>query len=139
MTSHKLKRLVGSVEAEEIIVAAECIDEGIVFKLAVSKLLCFTIDLTVVLGSKNLYLSPTTQRLSIDRSVRADVNFYKYQFKVGNAERIYRDPGRFNLAEPGIKPDGPSTLPLQLHLFPGKLSFSFLELETTNTNGKPLG
>ena len=109
-------------------------------------------DLIVVLDSKDLYTSLSTQRKSIDRSVRADVNYIRYQFEISNANRICWIPGRLNLADPGTKPDSPlihcikglsgfdkACQALQLLLFSGILPFGFPQMESTSAADKPLG
>lgn len=93
----------------------------------------------MVLDSKDLYTSLATQRQSVDRSVRADVNYIRYHFEVGNANRICWIPGQLNLADPGTKSDSPLTPALQLLLISGRLPFGFPELESTNSKEKPLG
>ena len=96
-------------------------------------------ELIVVLDSKDLYTSLSTQRKSIDRSVRADVNYIRYQFEISNANRICWIPGRLNLADPGTKPDSPLIQALQLLLFSGILPFGFPQMESTSAADKPLG
>ena len=108
-------------------------------KRTLSLLLGLFVELIVILDSKDLYTSLSTQRQSINRSVRADVNFIRYEFEVGNADRICWVPGRLNLADPGTKLDSPLTQSLQLLMFSGKLPFDFLELEASNSEDQPLG
>ena len=79
------------------------------------------------------------QRQSIDRSVRADVNFIRDECEAGNADRICWVPGRLNLTDPGTKPHSPPTQSLQLLMFSGKLPFDFPELEASNSKDQPLG
>lgn len=137
--SHKSKRPVRSIAAGEILAAGEGIDEGVMLKRAYSLLLGIKAELIVVLDSKDLYTSLSTQRQSIDRSVCADVNYIRYQFEIGNADRICWIPGRLNLADPGTKPDSPLIHALQLLMFSGQLPFGFPDLEATNSKVKPLG
>ena len=138
-SSHKSKRPVRSIAAGEILAAGEAIDEGIMLKRTFSLLLDLSVELIFILDSKDLYTSLSTQRQSIDRSVRADVNYIRYQFEVGNANRICWVPGRLNLADPGTKPDSPLTQALQLLRYSGKLPFGFPELEASSSQYKPLG
>ena len=86
--SHKCKRPVRSIPAGEILAAGEGIDDGVVLKRAYALLLDVDVDLIVALDSKDLYSSLSTQRKSIDRSVRSDVNFIRYQFETRQANRI---------------------------------------------------
>lgn len=82
--SHKSKRPVKSTAAAETLAASEAIDEGKVLKKAFSVLFGFTVPLIIVIDSKDLYTSLSTQRNSIDRSIRADVNIIRFDFEIGN-------------------------------------------------------
>lgn len=135
---NKLKRPLKLIAVGKIIAASEGIDEGVVLKQSNSILLGFTIVLIVVLNSKDFYSSLSTQRQSIDKSFRADVNYTRYQFEVGNADRICWVPRRLNLADAGTKSDNSLTQPLHLLLFFRGISFFFPELEASNTKDKPL-
>lgn len=53
------------------------------------------VELCIFMDSKDLYASLSTQRQSIDTSVRAEVNNIRCQFEVGNADRILWLSGRF--------------------------------------------
>lgn len=137
--SQKSRHPVRSIAAGEILAAGEAIDEGLVLKRTFALLLDMEIELVVVLDSKDLYSSLATQRKSIERSVRADVNFIQYQFETKQANRICWIPGRLNLADPGTKPDSPLVAALQLLLFSGRLPFGFPEMESACAIDKPLG
>lgn len=99
--SHKSKRPVRSIAAAEILAAFEVIDEEKTLKTALSNLLLIPVLLVIIVDSKDLYTSLSTRRNSIDRSIRADVNYIRFQYKIGNIDEICWLPGSINLADPG--------------------------------------
>lgn len=60
--------------AAEILTASEAIEEGQLIKTALSMVLGSYAELVIVVDSKGLFTSLSTQRNSIDLSIRADVN-----------------------------------------------------------------
>ena len=108
-------------------------------KRVYSLLLGIEVDLIILMDSKDLYSSLASQRQSIDKSIRADVNFVRNEFEVGNANRIACIPGKLNLADPGTKPDSHLISALNLLLVSGKLPHSFPEMESSCAKEKPLG
>lgn len=136
---YKSKRPVMSKAAGEILIAGEPIDEGLVLKRAYVLLQNMDIELIVALYPKDLFSSLPTQRKSVDRSVRANVNFIIYQFETSQANRICCIPGRLNLADSSTKPDSPLVPALQHVLLSGRLPLGFQELEATFAIDDPLG
>ena len=133
-SSRKSKRPVKSIGAAETLAAGEAIDEGKILARVYSKLFGMQVKLSVALDTKDLYNSFSTQRNSIDKSIRSDVNVIRYEFETKNVNNIYWIPGKLNLADPGTKADSPLTQALQLLLHNGKLPYSFDGLESRSTN-----
>lgn len=136
--SHKSKRPVKSIGAAEVLAAAEAIDEGKTLKSAMSILLRMPIRLLIALDSRDLFTSLSTQRNSIDKSIRADVNVIRYEYETINADEIIWIPGRVNLSDPGTKTDSPLAQALQLTMSSGKLSLDLSESESRCAD-RPLG
>ena len=118
--------------------AGEAIDEGKIIAQAYSTLLGYKVNLIVALDSKDLFQSLSTQRNSIDKSIRADVNVIRHEFETKNVHKIMWIPGKQNLSDPGTKCDSPLSISLQLMLFTGTLPFSFPTAESCLSN-RPLG
>lgn len=83
-SSHNSERLVRSIAAGKILAAGERIDEWFMPKQTYPLLHGSYIELIEVLDSKDLYTSLSTQLQSVDRYVRADVNYTRYRFEVEN-------------------------------------------------------
>lgn len=137
-SSRKSKRPVKSVGAAEILAAGEAFDEGKIIAQAYSTLLGQKIDLIVALDSKYLFQSLSTQRNSIDKSIRDDVNVIRHEFETNNVHEIICIPGKQNLANHGTKCASSLILSLQLMLFTGTLPFSFPNNESC-TSDRRLG
>lgn len=71
--------------------------------------------------TRDLFNSLSTCRNSADRSIRADVNFIRYEFQSQNISSILWVPGKVNLADPYTKPNSPLTRTLQLLLSSRKI------------------
>ena len=121
-SSHKARRPVKSTAAAEILAASEAIDDGKMLARTLSYIYKSRIELVILLDSKDLYNSLSTQRNSVDKSVRDDVNYIRYDFECGNVSTIFWVPGKINLADPGTKPDSPLCEQLQITLNDGKIS-----------------
>ena len=91
-----------------------------------------------VVDSKDLYSSLSTQRQSIDKSIRGDVSMIRYYFETGVLSQVVWIPGKVNLADVGTKPDSPLTTALQHCLASGTLPFDFEKSEARSTD-LPLG
>ena len=75
--SHKAKRPIKSVPAAEIFAAAEGLDIGKTIAKAYSELLYMDIKVRLAVDSKDLFTSLSTQKNSIDKSIRSDVSFIR--------------------------------------------------------------
>lgn len=73
--SHKSKRPVKSVRAEEILPVSEGIDEGKCVAAAYSKIMDMDIKVSLCVDSEDLFTSLSTQRNSIDSSIRGNVGW----------------------------------------------------------------
>lgn len=95
--SHKAKRPTKSVPAAEILAASEAIDESKVIAFTLRELLNVKVKVQVCVESKDLFTSLSTQRKSIDRSIRSDVAFIRYEIQVGAVDKITWIPGSLTL------------------------------------------
>lgn len=137
--SHKSKRPVKSVPAAEILAAGEAIDEAKCIAHAYSELLGMHTGIRLCVDSKDLFSSLSTQRNSIDRSIRADVACIRYEFQVRNIEEITWIPGKLNLADVLTKKDSAISEALQLTLFKGRLTLPFESFAESKSSSKNLG
>lgn len=123
--SHKSKRPTKSTPAAEILAASEAIDEGKVIYGTYSELLSMDISVELCVDSKDLFTSMSTQRNSIERSIRGDVSCIRFELQVGSVSDITWIPGKINLVDPLTKPDSPITDSLQLPLFNVRLNLDY--------------
>ena len=137
--SHKSKRPVKSVPAAEILASAEAIDEAKSIAHAYSEILDMYIRVHLCVDSKDLFTSLSTQRNSIDRSIRGDVASIRFEFQVGKVNRIKCITGKINLADVLTKKDSPLTDDLQLTLFTGRLNISFEDFAESKSTEKNYG
>lgn len=114
-----------SIGSAEILATGAAIDEGKALSQAMSTLLNYPVDLTIVLDSKDLYDTIFTFRLPTDRSIRGDVALIRYEFETRKVSRMIRVPGKMNSSDPLTKQDSPLVSSLQLTLFSGELPFNF--------------
>lgn len=129
--SHKSKRPAKSVPAAEIMATSECIDEVKVISHAYMELMNIEVRVQVCVDSKDLFTSLSTQRNSVDRSIRSDVACIRYEFQTGCIDAITWIPGKLNLADVLTKSDSPLTDALQLTLYTGRIQIDFgHQLET---------
>lgn len=124
-SSHKSKRPVRSIGAAEILAVGEAIDEGKLIKSAVSHALCANVKLLVATDSKDLFNSLSTQRNSIDKSIRGDVNLIRFEYETHSVNTVVWIPGKTNPADPGTKRDSPLTDVLRLMLYNGIIPIDF--------------
>lgn len=95
---HKSKRPVKTVLVAEILAASEAIDESKSFFLLIrrfSELIFVSISVWI----PKIFTSLSTQRLSIDCSVRSDVTTIRFEFSVGNIDKLICLPAKSNLAD----------------------------------------
>lgn len=93
-SSHKSKRPVKSTGSAEILAAGQAIQEGKVLRESLQTILGTKRDLWVAVDRKDLYTSLSTQRNSIDKSIRADVNIIRFYFETKIFNRIFWILGR---------------------------------------------
>ena len=91
------------------------------------------------MDSRDLFTSLSTQRNSIDRSIRSDVACIRYEFQVGSVDLITWVPGKLNLADVLTKPDSPLTDVLQLTLYTGRIQLDFQSVIETKSAEKNYG
>lgn len=127
-TSHKSKRPIRSTAAAEILAVGEGIDEGKVIKSIMQMIFNRKIKLMVITDSKDLFTSLSTQRNSIDKSIRPDVNVIRYEFQTKSVDEIVWLPGKVNLADPGTKRDSALTDTLMSLLHTGRIPVAFDQL-----------
>ena len=137
--SHKSKRPVKSVPAAEILAAAEGIDEGKMISGAYSEIFNMKVDLKIFVDSKDLFTSLSTQRLSIDRSIRGDVGSIRFEFQTGAVQSVSWIPGKINMADVLTKKDSALTDMLTLCLYTGKIPIDFENKAETKSTEKILG
>lgn len=128
--SHKAHRPVRSTGAAEIMAAGEGVDIGKILTQVYKTLLHAAINLIVVVDSKDLYTTLTTQRQSIDRSIRGDVGVIRFEFEVKNITEVMWIPGKLNPADVGTKFDSPLIPAVSQLLSTGLLPFSVDEAES---------
>lgn len=109
-----------------------------VLKRTIAKLLQNDVELIRITDSKDLFSTLSTERNSIDKSIRADVNVIGFEFETKAVDKIICIPGRLNLADPCPKRDSSLSDMLQLLLFTGKLPIDFEEAQV-QSNDHPLG
>lgn len=97
------------------------------------------IQIHICVDSKDLFTSMSTQKTSVDKSIRGDVACIRYEFQVGNVSKISWIPGSLNLADPLTKTDSPLTEALQLTLYTGRLMIEYEKAAETKSCEKNYG
>lgn len=97
------------------------------------------LPLHIVLDSRDLFTSLSTQRQSIDKSIQADVNVIRHEFELRNVARFIWLPGKLYLSDAGTKPDSPLTEALQLSLANGCLEVDLADSIDLFDAYRPLG
>lgn len=92
---------------------------------AISLLLNHSVNLIIVLDSKDLYQTISTCRMATDRSIRGDVALVRYEFETRKASCMLWVPGKVNLSDFLTTRDRPPVNALQLDMFSDKLPFYF--------------
>lgn len=106
-SSHKAKPPVRSIGAAELLTAGETIDEGKVLAQSLSTIIKRSINQIIAVDSKDLLQPLSTQYNSIDKSILADINVIRYEFKSNNIDQIICIPGNQNVSDPGRKENSP--------------------------------
>ena len=124
-SSHKSKRPVRSIGAAEILAVGEAVDEGKIIKSVTSAIFGINVKLLVATDSKDLFNALSTQRNSIDKSIRGDVNLIRFEYETHSVNTVVWIPGKCNPADPGTKRDSALTDVLRLMLYTGKIPIDF--------------
>lgn len=121
--SHKAKPPVCSIPAAELFAAAEGIDDGKVVCNTYNELLCVKVKLCICVDSKDLFSSLSAQKMSIDKSIRGDVSFIRYEFQTGAFSKTLWIPCTTNIVD-------------LLTMFTGKLTIDYSSVAETQTGYK---
>lgn len=113
-TSNKSRSPIGSIGAAEIVAAREAIDERNMLARNMSSIVNVRIPVIVALDRGDLFTSHSTQRNSVNKSIRCDFNVIRYEFDGRNVAKFVWNPGNQNLADPGSKIDSPLRSALRL-------------------------
>ena len=114
---HNSKTTVRSIGAAEILAVGEAVDEGKTLKSAVSAILGINVKLLVATESKDLFNSLSTQRNSIDKLIRADVNLIRFEYETHSVNTVVWISGKCNQLDPVTKRDSPLTDGLRVMLY----------------------
>lgn len=104
-SSHKARGPVKSIGAAEKLAAGEAIDIDKVIRCLYERVISVKINLVIAVDSKDLYTTLTTQRQSIDKSIRGDVGVIRYKFENQAVSQFIWNPGSLNPADIGTKFD----------------------------------
>lgn len=128
-SSHKSRRPVKSTPAAEILAASEALDELVCLHSVIVRILGVPVNLWQLVDSKDLYTSLSTQRQSIDKSVRNDVNCIRFTYEtVLDVFAWIR--GNVNIADVGTKKNSALTDALSVILATGKFDIDISCIET---------
>lgn len=127
--SHKSRPPVETVSAAEILAAAEAIDERQVLKSAFSALLRTWLRRRFALDSHDLFISLSTNRNSVDKSICANASDICYKYETPIIDEVFSILGSANLPDPGIRAASQQAVALQLMLICGKISIDMLQQE----------
>lgn len=133
--SHESEFLVKSIGAAEILAAFEGIDKGKVLREEATLLLGISAELIVVIYSKELFTSYSTQRNSNDWSVRGIVNTISVEYEIGDVDEEVWVSQSFNHDDTGTKPDSLLPQPLQLIMAIGTIPFDLTRTESRRRDG----
>lgn len=107
---------VQSVPAFEILAAVESIAERKAISNTLSEIYRMENGIHICIDFRDLFTSLSTEQNSIDRSIRSDIAYIRYNFQVGNVDNITWIPGNINLADVLTKRERRLTDALQLTL-----------------------
>lgn len=124
-SSHRSKLLVSSIGAADILAAGEEIYEGKMLFKSLYTVFSTPVPLVIEHDSKDMFTSLRTQKNSVDKSIRFDVNVIRFAFERRAVDKFVWISGLENLADPGTKSDSPITEAVQLALVDGRLVWDF--------------
>lgn len=110
-TSHFSKCPVNSIACAAVLASCAAIDEGKMVANAYRRLLQTTINLLVVVDSKDLFLVLSSSHKPEDNSVAADIQLMRYNLEAHRLNTLIWIPGRLNPGDPLTKADSPLPKP----------------------------
>lgn len=93
-----------------------------------------SIDMTIVVDSKDLYTTLITQSQSIDRSIHGDIGVVRFEFEVQNVSKIVWIAGKLSLANVGTEFDSHLNDVMAQLLSTGKISCRLDSSEACQSN-----
>ena len=114
-----------SIGTAKILAVGEAVDEGKIIKSVRITILGITVKLLVATDSKDLFNSLSTQRNSIDKSIRGDVNLIRFEYETHSVNTVVWIPGKCIPPDQGTKRDSALTDVLRLMLYTAKISIDF--------------
>lgn len=137
-SSHRAKKPVRSIGADEILAAGELIDEEKILAACIGTVNKTFILLHIVLDSHDLFLPFPTQRQSISKPLRADVSLIRFEFESRNVAEFTWIPGRLNLADVVTKAGRPVIDASQLTLADERIAAVIQPVSNTVQTGRSL-
>lgn len=137
--SHKSRRPVKSLPAAEILAASEAIDEAKAVAGVYSELFDMEIKIRLCADSKDLFTCLSTQKMSVDRSIRGDVGAIRFEFQTGIVNKIPWITGKLNILDVLTKKDSALSDTLMLTLSSGYLPKEYETITESKNSEKYLG
>lgn len=78
---HKARRRVKSIGAAETLAAGDAVDIGKILEKAYATILQGQVDLVIVVDTKDIYTTLSTQRELLDKSIRRDVGVIRFEIE----------------------------------------------------------
>lgn len=97
------------------------------------------IEFRVLVDSKDLFATMSTQRNSIDKAIRSDIGALRYEFETQVVNRISWIPGSINIADALTKRDSVLKDALLLLMFTGQLKVDLDKKIEDTVSEKNLG
>lgn len=135
--SHKSRRPVHSTPAAEVLAASEALDDLLPLHAALQQIFNVKISLCELVDSKVLYNSLSTQRGSVDKSIRGEVNSIRFIYETA-LDIMGWIKGSCNPADIGTKPNSPLIEAVILMLATGKITVD-LSSQETRSHDRRLG
>lgn len=121
-----------SIEAAESLAADEAIDVGKSLVKTYKRLMGISLDLIIVVDSKDLLTTLFTHRQSTDKSIRGEIGVIRYEFETKAVSKIV--PGKLNFADIGTKFDSPLNDAVLRLLQSSTLPFDFENCESRGSD-----
>ena len=136
--SHLSNRPTKSSGSAETLAAVDAIDDEKLIVDTLNILLTDGIHLFVVVDCKDWFISLSTCRSPVDKSMRADVSLICYNYETRRLNRLIWTPGFLNPADVLTKLDSALTDSVQLMMFNGTLPYDMSRAEIRDL-AQPLG